>query len=512
MAGRTLAVALVSTLLFVAPLRAQVATGTILGNVTDSSGGAVPGATVTATNVDTQTSRDTVTDESGQYALRLLPLGNYKVDVTLTGFKTFSQTGIVLEVGRNARIDAIIEPGNVAESVSVVGDAPLVDTTSASLSRSVNQNEVLNLPLVNRDLYSLLNTTGGVTSNDNSNSLGGPEQLTTINGSQKAQIGSVNFQLDGGNNTAGLRGTGNPAPNPEAVQEFRVITNNFAAEYGRYPAGVIDVVTKSGTNQFHGAAFEFFRDEALNAKRWAPPGATSAKDPLDRNQYGAAFGGPLNRDKTFFFASYSGLRQEETYYRNTAVVPTALERAGDFSQSAVKPRDPVTNVAFPGNLIPAGRIDAAAKTIQDKYVPVSNLPGNFYEVSAPDPLKTDEMTLKVDHNFSSTRSFARQLLLPEGHRHAAAVGHRKHPLGRSRLRLEAAEPERRRHVDPERDQDQSAALHLRAAVRRARQQPDDVARRSELEIQDSGGSHAAAHHRHRLLHGTDVDRRPRCGQ
>ena len=124
MAGRTLAVALVSTLLFVAPLRAQVATGTILGNVTDSSGGAVPGATVTATNVDTQASRDTVTDESGQYALRLLPLGHYKVDVTLTGFKTFSQTGIVLEVGRNARIDAIIEPGNVAEPALSRGMLP----------------------------------------------------------------------------------------------------------------------------------------------------------------------------------------------------------------------------------------------------------------------------------------------------------------------------------------------------------------------------------------------------
>ncbi len=398
--------AIVSTLVLVSPLHAQVATGTILGNVTDSSGGAVPGATVTVTNVDTQFTRDTVTDEAGQYALRLLPLGTYKVDVALSGFKTFSQTGILLEVGRNARIDATIEPGNVAESVSVVGDAPLVDTTSASLSRSVNQNEVLNLPLVNRDLYSLLSTTGGVTSNDNSNSLGGPEQLTTINGSQKAQIGSVNFQLDGGNNTAGLRGTGNPAPNPEAVQEFRVITNNFAAEYGRYPAGVIDVVTKSGTNIFHGAAFAFYRDEALNAERWAPPGTTSAKDPLDRNQFGAAFGGPINTDKTFFFASYSGLRQEETYYRNTAVVPTALERAGDFSLSAVKPRDPNTGVAFPGNLIPASRFDAAAKTIQDQYVPLANLPGNFYEISTADPLRTDEMTLKVDHTLSSTRSFA----------------------------------------------------------------------------------------------------------
>ena len=400
----TAAAMLLATVLRIAPLHAQVATGTILGNVSDSSGGAVPGATVTATNLDTQITRETTTDESGQYALRLLPLGNYKVDVTLTGFKTFSQTGIVLEVGRNARIDATIEPGNITESVSVVSDAPLVDTTSASLSRSVNQNEVLNLPLVNRDLYSLLNTTGGVTSNDNSNSLGGPEQLTTINGSQKAQIGSVNFQLDGGNNTAGLRGTGNPAPNPEAVQEFRVITNNFAAEYGRYPAGVIDVVTKSGTNEFHGAAFEFFRDEALNAKRWAPPGTTAAKDPLDRHQYGAALGGPLNRDRTFFFGSFSGLRQEETYYRNTAIVPTPLERAGDFSQSAVKPRDPLTNLAFTGDLIPAARIDPAAKAIQDAYVPLANLPGNFYEIRTPDPLRTDEMTLKLDHNFSSERS------------------------------------------------------------------------------------------------------------
>ena len=154
------------------------------------------------------------TDASGQYTLPLLPLGKYKVDVALDGFKNFSQTGIVLEVGRNARIDATIEPGNVSEVVSVVADAPLIETTTASLSRAVSQNEVLNLPLVNRDLYSLLSITGGVTSNDASNSLGGPEQTTTINGSQKAQIGTVNFQLDGGNNTAGLRGTGNPAPNP----------------------------------------------------------------------------------------------------------------------------------------------------------------------------------------------------------------------------------------------------------------------------------------------------------
>jgi hypothetical protein len=402
---RSIAVSLVA-LLFTTSALAQTPTGTILGTVKDAQGAAVPGATVTATNLGTKYSRDTVTDGAGEYALRLLPIGSYEVVVTLPGFKNFTQTGILLEVGRNARVDAIVELGAVTETITVVGDSPLVDTASASLSRTVGQNDVLNLPLVNRDLYALLSLTGGVTSNESSNTLGGPEQLTTINGSGRAQMGTVNFQLDGGNNTAGLRGTGNPAPNPEAVQEFRVLTNGYSAEYGRYSAGVVDVVTKSGTNDFHGALFEFFRNQKLNSARWAPPGTPSTNDPLDRNQFGGAFGGPVAKNKTFFFASYSGLRQEETYYRNTAVVPTAPERAGDFSQSSRRPTDPLTGQAFPGGLIPASRFDPAAKTIQDKYVPLSNLPNNFFEVRAPDPLRTDEATLKIDHQLSTAQSLA----------------------------------------------------------------------------------------------------------
>ena len=193
-----------------------------------------------------------------------------------------------------------------------------------------------------------------------------------------------------------------------------MLTNGYSAEYGRYSAGVVDVVTKSGTNDFHGAAFEFFRNEKLNASRWTPPGVASTKDPLDRNQFGGAFGGPIATDKTFFFASYSGLRQEETYYRNTAVVPTALERAGDFSQSARKPNDPSTGLPFPGNVIPAARFDPAAKAIQDKYVPQSNLPNNFFEVSAPDPIRTNEATLKVDHQLSTTQSLAMSYFTQRG--------------------------------------------------------------------------------------------------
>jgi|CXWL01.1.fsa_nt_gi hypothetical protein len=411
--GRT-AIALVALLALAPWASAQIPTGNILGGVKDSSGAAVPGATVTATNTGTQYSRSATTDGTGRYALRLLPVGNYMLMVSMPGFKNYSQTGILLEVGRNARIDPTIELGALTEVVSIVADAPLVETTTSSLSRTVGQNEVLNLPLVNRDLYSLLSLTGGVTSNDNSNSLGGPEQLTTINGSSKAQMGSVSFQLDGANNTAGLRGTGNPAPNPEAVQEFRVITNGYSAEYGRYNAGVVDVVTKSGTNEFHGAAFEFFRNDKLNSPRWAPPGTTGATDPLKRNQFGGAFGGPITKDRTFFFVSYSGLRQEGTYYRNSARVPTALERAGNFTQSAIKPRDPATGQPFPGNIIPAGRFDAAAKNILDKYVPMSNLPNSFYEVSRPDPLNTDEATLKLDHTLSSSQTVALSYFYQKG--------------------------------------------------------------------------------------------------
>ena len=397
---------LVAACLVAVSVEAQIPTGTILGSVKDAQGAVVPGVTVTATHTGTQVSRTATTDTDGQYSLQLLPVGNYTVEIKMSGFKGFTRTGIILEVGRNARVDATIELGNFAEVVSVAGDAPLVETTTGALSRSVNQNEVLNLPLVNRDLYTLLSMTAGVTSNDNSNSLGGPEQLTTINGSSRAQMGAVNFQLDGGNNTAGLRGTGNPAPNPEAVQEFRVLTNGYAAEYGRYAAGVVDVVTKSGTNIFHGAAFEFFRNEKLNAKRWAPPGVTSAKDPLDRNQFGGAFGGPLKTDRSFFFASYSGLRQEETYYRNTAVVPTDLERAGNFSQSTRKPIDPTTGARFQGDIIPEARFDITAKAIQAEYIPTSNLPNSFFEIRRPDPLDTDEMTVKLDHNLSAGRSMA----------------------------------------------------------------------------------------------------------
>ena len=180
--------------------------------------------------------------------------------------------------------------------------------------------------------------------------------MTTINGSGRAQMGTVNFQLDGGNNTAGLRGTGNPAPNPEAVQEFRVLTNGYSAEYGRYSAGVVDVVTKSGTNVFHGAAFEFFRNEKLNAARWAPPGTPSTNDPLDRNQYGGALGGPISEGQDVLLRQLLGPAAGGNVLSQYRGGADSARARGRFLAVGTKPDDPLTGQPFPGGIIPASAL------------------------------------------------------------------------------------------------------------------------------------------------------------
>jgi len=290
-----------------------------------------------------------------------------------------------------------MQVGTVTETVAVNADAPLVNTADASIGRTVTNEEIINLPLVNRNVYSLLNLTAGVDSTTSSNSLGVPEQVTIVNGSSYGGAGSVNYYLDGGSNITGFKGTGNLAPNPDAVQEFRVVTNSFSSEFGRFAGGVVEVITKSGTNQYHGSLFEFLRNDKLNAYTY---GALT-KAPLRRNQFGGAFGGRIIKDKTFFFGSYSGLRQLQSVFKNTAVVPTALERAGNFSASRVQPRDPLTNQPFLNNIIPIERFDPTAKRILDNYIPLANSPGNVFQAQAPVPQNSNEYQFKLDHTLST---------------------------------------------------------------------------------------------------------------
>src|SRR5580698_3953201 len=357
-------------------LPAQITTTTISGIVSDPTGAGVPNAQVTAANIGTGVSRTAATNTQGEYRIDLLPVGDYDVEVSASGFKKSRQTGIVLEVSRTARVDAVLSIGSVNEEVTVAGEAQQVNTSNAQIGRTTGNAEITNLPIVGRNVYTLLNLTPGVDSNVNSIVLGYPQQVTMINGGVDGGAGSVNYFLDGGTNMTGLRNTGNIAPNPDAVEEFRVITNSYSAEYGRFAGGVINIITRSGANQLHGSVFEFFRNNDLNANNWGA--LTSA--PLHRNQFGGTLGGPIRRNKTFFFGTYSGLRQITSTFLTGAVVPTALERTGNFSASSPKPTDPTNgNAPFAGGIIPSNRLDPTAQNILNKYIPVANYPGNLWQ-------------------------------------------------------------------------------------------------------------------------------------
>lgn len=369
----------------------QVTATAIFGTIADPSGAAVPQAEVVAVQIETGLNRQIRSDAAGLFRLAALPTGPYRLDVKAAGFKTFVHSGIVLGIGQQARVDVVLEIGSTGESVEVKDEAVQVNTTDAQLGRTVQNREILNLPLVNRDVYGLLSLTPGVEQSDTNNLLGFPEQRTLINGSSHGGQGSVNFYLDGGSNITGLRNSGNAAPNPDAVQEFRVVTNAFGAEFGRFSGGVIDVITKSGTNGLHGSAFEFLRNDKLNANSWN----TIARPLLRRNQFGATLGGPLRRDKTFFFLSYSGLSQRTQQINNTAIVPTADERAGQFR---TRIDDPLTNprTPFPDNRVPSSRFDPTARRIIDE-IPLPNQPNNFYQAVEPRPFNSHEGLAKFDH-------------------------------------------------------------------------------------------------------------------
>lgn len=402
--------AVVLSFLSVPFLSAQTST-TMYGTVTDRSGAVVPDAQITAKNLGTNLTRTAQTNSEGQYRLEFLPVGDYSVEVTATGFKKYLQKGITLTVNVNARVDAVVDVGTVTEEVSVEATAPSVNTDNAQIGRTVDNAEITTLPIVGRNVYSLLNLTPGVESTSNGIVLGFPEQRTMINGGVDGGVGSVNYYLDGGNNMTGLRNTGNIAPNPDAVEEFRVVTNSYSAEYGRFAGGVINILTKSGTNDFHGSLFEFFRNNDLNAYTYGALTAT----PLHRNQYGGSFGGPIRRNKTFFFGTYSGLRQIQSSFLNNAVVPTALERNGDFSQSKVLPVDPISGALFPNNMVPQSRLDPTAQNILNKYVPMANLPGNFWQGTIPNPYNTSEYLVKIDHSISDRQRLSGSYYLTQGH-------------------------------------------------------------------------------------------------
>ncbi|HYX29788.1 MAG TPA: carboxypeptidase regulatory-like domain-containing protein [Pyrinomonadaceae bacterium] len=368
-----------------AAVMAQVTTATLVGTVTDPSGSKVTGAMVIVRNLDTGLSRTVTTNDEGDYRIEFLPTGKYSVEVTYTGFKKALMSDVVLQVNETSRVDIALAVGQVSETVTISETAtPAVNTSTSEIARTIESAEIASLPLVERNVYTLLDLTPGVQSNNNGVAtastgtstfiLGYPEQRTLINGGTDGGTGSVNYYLDGGINMTNLRNTGNILPNPDAIQEFKVQTNSYNAEYGRYASGVINVITKSGSNLFHGSVFEYIRNHKFNANDW---GSTLAKAPYHRNQFGGTLGGPIKKDKAFFFFSYAGLRQSTSTFLSGARVPTALERTGNFTASATKPTDPATNGPFVcngvQNVICPNRQDPVAMNIINKYIPNSNV-------------------------------------------------------------------------------------------------------------------------------------------
>ena len=352
----TWAIALL-VLLSALSVSAQQTTGTIAGTVKDQTGAVINTATVKATNVDTGFTRSAPTNAYGEYRIDYLPVGNYNVAATAGSFKQFVQENITINVDDKLALEITLSAGASTETITVETAPPAINTSDAVLGRTVEQDEIVGLPLVNRNIYSEVSLTPGVMANGNSpsaNPSGNPTMATglyvedvQINGSIDGGSASVAFYLDGGNNITGMRNYGNPSPNPDAVEEFRVETSAFGAQYGQFSAAVVSVITKSGTNQWHGGLFEFNRNTDFNANSWIPAHNAAGQiivSPYHRNQFGGDFGGPIKKDKAFFFFSYAGTRQITSTVFTGALTPTAAERLGDFSGDTFTIFNPGTKV------------------------------------------------------------------------------------------------------------------------------------------------------------------------
>ena len=379
-------------------------TGALLGVVSDQNGAVISSATVRATNTDTGFTVNTVSNAEGLYSIPLLPLGHYSISVTASGFKSFTQSNVQVPVAQNIRVDVKLEVGQVDQTVTVSGNAINIDTTSATLGETVDNARLEDLPLNGRNAASLLSLLPGVADVSvpvyQTGARGGPS--FSISGS-RTDFG--NMQLDGTTITDALSNSTQNLPTPDALSEFRVLTDSYGAEYGRAGGGVILAVTKSGTNQFHGGAWEYLRNDAFDATTKLAPSGTH-KSLLRQNQFGGDIGGPVllpkynGRNRTFFFVGYEGLRIHQESL-TTTFVPTTEERNGDFSAVSTPITDPNTGLPFLNNQIPSSMLDPVAAAYDTAFVPLPNQGGNELQYLQPGPTHENQLTIKIDQSLGS---------------------------------------------------------------------------------------------------------------
>ncbi len=384
-------------LLLAAGTSAQTFRGTILGTVTDSSGAAVTGANVTVKNLDTGLVRTVTTSADGTYSAPELPIGNYRVTVEISGFKTGVVTGIVVEVSSERRADVTLQPGEVAQRIEVSGDTlPQVESTSNTLGGIIESKIVTNLPVNGRDYQKLIFLVPGVA--------GSPDEISDSPGSygsfsvNGARGRSNNFLLDGTDmndgyrndpaiNEAGVFGTPATILPVEAVAELRV-ASNFESEYGRSAGAVINIVTKSGTNEWHGSGLEFLRNTVLNARNYFDQQSVGPQQPFHNNQFGGSIGGPIKKDKTFVFGDYEAMREKGSQ-SGLACVPTPANIVANTPAGGINPV--IANLLASGKAWPAPT---------DPSVDCYDNGGTNTNVATPFSNRVDSAIIKVDHNIN----------------------------------------------------------------------------------------------------------------
>ncbi|MCU0736296.1 MAG: carboxypeptidase-like regulatory domain-containing protein, partial [Methylotetracoccus sp.] len=376
MSSRVLAVLASCLLLQGVPAFTQTTAGQITGIVSDPTGAPVPGATVVAKNQATGVTRRTNSNESGNYSVPLLEPGTYSVTVQKDGFRAAERAGVTLSVNSTARLDFSLTLGAVSESVSVTADVPLLQTGESSLRAVVDNRKVVELPLNGRNPFDLIFLAPGTQAYRRTALPGNniPLSNLSINGGPSM---TNEVLLDGIPSTSPQYNQFTVIPSIDAVQEFEVKTNNMAAEFGRTGGGVVNVAMKSGSNEIHGTLYDFLRNDALDSNLWLNNRTGQPKPAFRFNQFGASVGGPIKKDRTFYFGNYEGLRRK-TGRAFLFSVPTELQRAGDFSQTRaqngqlINIYDPLAvspagtgsvRALFPGNVIPANRFNTVSRNV-----------------------------------------------------------------------------------------------------------------------------------------------------
>ncbi len=373
---------------------------TIFGSIQDASGAVVPSAEIRVANARTGITRTTVSNQSGDYVVSQLPIGEYSVRVEANGFKAYLQQGISVQVDENRQVNVVLELGSVTESVEVAAELVQVETRSGALREVIDHQRIVELPLNGRNplqLQYLVPGVGGITGKDQAQN-----DSVSINGSRS---NANNYQLDGGDNHDPYFNSPSVFPSPDALEEFSVQTNSYGADRGRNAGAFMAAVTKSGTNEFHGTLFEFLRNEKLNARNFF----ARTVPPFRRNQFGATLGGPIRKDKTFFFFSWQRTSERSAPGAITAIVHTAAQRGGDFSNLTAPLKDPLGG-NFAGNIIPKARLSQPAIQFLDAMVPLPNGADGLLSTSSQQKVDDDQYIVKIDHHLSSANQISGRLL------------------------------------------------------------------------------------------------------